>query len=207
MRIGDRIRQRRKELGMSAEELAERIGKDRATVYRYETGDIENLPISIIEPIAKALFTTPAYLMGWEETLPNNAIPYKRGRRLPILGSIPAGSPMLAIENVEGYDYADVPEDGEYFFLRVQGTSMINAGIYPGDLVLVKMQPCAENGQIVACLINSEEATLKRFYKRGDAIILQPENPKYSPIALSCKDFENGYARIIGVVKKLIRDI
>ena len=205
MRIGDRIRQRRKELGMSAEELAERIGKDRATVYRYETGDIENLPISIIEPIAKALFTTPAYLMGWEETLPNNAIPYKRGRKIPIVGTIPAGSPILAIENIEGYDYADVPEDREYFFLRVKGDSMVNANIFEGDLVLVEKCPCAENGQIVACIINGEEATLKRFYRQKDTVILQPENPAYPPIIVSCKDFDAGYARILGVVRELKR--
>lgn len=67
MNIGARIKYRRKELGMSADKLAEILGKDRSTVYRYEKGDIENLPLDILEPIAKALGTTPAYLMGWEE--------------------------------------------------------------------------------------------------------------------------------------------
>lgn len=66
MDIGLRIRNRRKELKMSADELGSRLGKDRSTIYRYEKGDIENLPLDILEPIAKALETTPAYLMGWE---------------------------------------------------------------------------------------------------------------------------------------------
>ena len=66
MTIGDRIKNRRKFLQMSAEELAKRIGKDRSTVFRYEKGDIENLPLDILEPIAKALETTPQYLMGWD---------------------------------------------------------------------------------------------------------------------------------------------
>ena len=66
MNIGDRIKNRRKYLKMSADELAKRLGKDRSTIYRYEKGDIENLPLDILEPIAKALETTPQYLMGWE---------------------------------------------------------------------------------------------------------------------------------------------
>lgn len=67
MSIGSRIKQRRIELGLDADELARKIGKSRATVYRYENGDIENMPTPVLEPIAKALETTPAYLMGWEE--------------------------------------------------------------------------------------------------------------------------------------------
>ncbi len=73
MTIGARINHRRNEIGLSVEQLAEVLGKNRATVYRYENGDIENLPISILEPIAKALRTTPAYLMGYEENLNNSA--------------------------------------------------------------------------------------------------------------------------------------
>lgn len=72
MAIGHRIKERRKALKMSAEELGQRLGKDRSTIYRYEKGDIENLPLDILEPIAKALETTPQYLMGWEEMQKNN---------------------------------------------------------------------------------------------------------------------------------------
>lgn len=67
MDIGLRIKERRKDLKMSAEDLGERLGKDRSTIYRYEKGDIENLPLDLLEPIADALDTTPAYLMGWEK--------------------------------------------------------------------------------------------------------------------------------------------
>jgi transcriptional regulator with XRE-family HTH domain len=74
MTIGDRIKDRRKYLRMSADELAKRLGKDRSTIYRYEKGDIENLPLDILEPIADALGTTPQYLMGWEEVQKNNDI-------------------------------------------------------------------------------------------------------------------------------------
>jgi transcriptional regulator with XRE-family HTH domain len=67
MNIGKRIKQRRKELGMSADKLGEILGKDRSTIFRYEKGDIENLPLDILQPIARALNTTPSYLMGWED--------------------------------------------------------------------------------------------------------------------------------------------
>ena len=74
MTVGQRIKQRRKELKISAEELGKRLGKDRSTVFRYENGSIEKLPIDILEPIAKALQTTPEYLMGWEKVQKKNDI-------------------------------------------------------------------------------------------------------------------------------------
>lgn len=74
MKIGERIKQRRKELKMSADELGKRLGKDRSTIYRYEQGYIENLPLDILEPIAAALQTTPQYLMGWEEVKKKNNV-------------------------------------------------------------------------------------------------------------------------------------
>ena len=74
MNIGQRIKQRRKELRMSADDLGKRLGKDRSTIYRYEKGDIENLPLDILEPIAAALNTTPQYLMGWEKVQKKNDV-------------------------------------------------------------------------------------------------------------------------------------
>ena len=73
MTVGQRIKQRRKDMGMSADELGKRIGKNRATIFRYENGDIENLPVDVLKPIAEVLLTTPQYLMGWEsETATEN---------------------------------------------------------------------------------------------------------------------------------------
>jgi repressor LexA len=74
MTIGNRIKDRRKQLRMSVDELAKKLGKDRSTIYRYEKGDIENLPLDILEPIAVALETTPQYLMGWEQVQKKNDI-------------------------------------------------------------------------------------------------------------------------------------
>ena len=74
MNIGKRIKERRKALKISADELGKRLGKDRSTIYRYEKGDIENLPLDILEPIAAALNTTPQYLMGWEDKIKKNPV-------------------------------------------------------------------------------------------------------------------------------------
>lgn len=120
---------------------------------------------------------------------------------VPIVGQVTAGSPILAVENIE--DTHPIPldwvEGNEAFLLRVQGESMIDAGILDGDLVLVKEQSNVENGDIVVALLN-EEATIKRFYKEEDSIRLQPENQFMEPI----------YARdvsVLGKVTSLIRKI
>ena len=84
---------------------------------------------------------------------------------------------------------------------------MINAGIREGDLVLLRRQETAENGQIVACLVDGEDATLKRFRVQKGVVILQPENPAYEPKLIPIREFETGAARIIGVAVKLVRDL
>lgn len=73
MTIGQRIKEQRKQLGLSVDDIAEQLGKNRATIYRYESDEIENLSITILEPLAKVLKTTPAYLMGWEDDLGNKS--------------------------------------------------------------------------------------------------------------------------------------
>jgi repressor LexA len=83
---------------------------------------------------------------------------------------------------------------------------MKNAGIQSGDLVLLHQQAQAENGQIVACMVQQEDATLKRFRRQGDWVILQPENTAYEPRIVPVSDFENGSARILGVAVRLVRD-
>ena len=84
MEIGERIKQRRLELNLTVDELAKRLGKNRATIYRYESNDIENFPTTILEPLAKALDTTPAYLMGWEESVPHYISALADGSKISI---------------------------------------------------------------------------------------------------------------------------
>lgn len=142
------------------------------------------------------------------DDLPPDAIPFVPSATCaPILGAIPAGYPTLAKEEIEGYAQIDYPDTHNYFWLRVRGDSMINAGIETGDLVLIRKQPCADDGQIVACRVNGDEATLKRFRQQDDAVVLVPENPKYPPKIVPASDFENGYASIIGVAVEIKREL
>lgn len=108
---------------------------------------------------------------------------FARALNVPVLGSIAAGAPILAVENIE--DTFPLPADlvgnDEVFMLRVKGDSMIDAGIFDGDLVAVRQQPDASNGDIVVALLE-DEATVKRFYRENGQIRLQPENPNYPPI-------------------------
>ena len=118
--------------------------------------------------------------------------------QIPIVGNVAAGSPILAEECIEDYLTFDAGgHQGEYFALRVRGDSMINAGILPGDLVVVRQQKTANNGEIVVAMIE-EEATVKRFSKRDGHIWLLPENEAYSPI-------DGTYAQILGKVTAVVR--
>lgn len=139
--------------------------------------------------------------------LPTNAIPYHTTGMAPVLGRIPAGAPLLAKDDIEGYEPVDASDPSNYYWLRVQGDSMINAGINSGDLVLIHVQNYAENGQIVACRVNGDEATLKRYREQKASILLMPENPNYEPYVVSKKDFNDGYAGIMGVAVEIKRKL
>lgn len=105
---------------------------------------------------------------------------------VPVIGSVAAGQPILAVENIESYFPipAEMMPNHETFMLKVKGESMINVGIFDGDQVLVQKQQTAENGEIVVALIE-DSATVKTFYREADHIRLQPENDAYDPIILS----------------------
>lgn len=197
MKIGKRIKERRMELGISSEELGKAIGKSRATIYRYENGEIEKFPLEALVPIAKALSTTPAYLMGWTDDPADSGTPEKTipvyeniepiaTQSLPVYDGIAAGKPRFMNDKIQLYASVttDVKAD---FILKVHGDSMIGARINDGDLVFIHQQPEVENGEIAAVAIG-DEATLKRFYKYGDTVVLRPENPTYSEMIYSGSD-------------------
>ena len=118
--------------------------------------------------------------------------------KVPIVGNVAAGSPILAEECIEDYLTFDTGgRSGEYFALRVRGESMLNAGILPGDLVVVRRQQTCNNGEIVVAMIE-DEATVKRFSRKNGHIWLMPENDAYAPI-------DGTYAQILGKVAAVVR--
>lgn len=203
MSTGERMKTRRKELCLSAETIAERIHVSPTTIYRYEKGDIEKVPSDVLIEIAAALHTTPAYLMGWEED-ESTATSSPNAVKIPVLGKVAAGLPITAVENV--LDYEEIPASlaatGDFVALQIKGQSM-EPRIYEGDIVIVRVQPTAETGDLAVVIVNGDEATVKKIKFLPEGILLQPFNPAYQPFFYSKHDIEYKPVRIFGKVVEL----
>ena len=175
MTIGDRIKIRREELGLSQEELAQKLGyKSRSSINKIEH-NTRQLTQKNIKAIADALDTTPSYIMGWnEEQKTTESI------LVPVFGMVAAGNPIEAIENIR--DHIDIPSDwnGDYRGFIVYGDSM-SPRILDGDILVVRRQDDAESGDIVVAMTD-DGATVKKLIKHSDHITLQPFNPSYEPM-------------------------
>lgn len=180
--FGDKIREARKAAGLTQRQLAETINVSNTSISNWEKGLSRPDP-DTIQNLCWALDVQPNYFFGAESRIyPDNILPMPEMRKIPLLGTIACGTPILATENTDGevsipeYIHAD-------FALRCKGDSMINARIFDGDIVYIRQQEAVENGDIAAVLIE-DEATLKRVKLYDDHISLEPENPLYKPIVL-----------------------
>ena len=171
----------------SVREIAEAVGLKSPSTVHFHLKSLEEAGV-ITRGAGKTRAITAVH--------PMESAPARPEHRIPVLGSVAAGEPILAQELVEDYIDFDAPAE-DCFALRIRGESMIGAGILPGDLVIVRRQPTALNGEIVIALIG-EEATCKRFSRRGGHVWLLPENPDYEPI-------DGTFARILGKVIGLQR--
>jgi repressor LexA len=174
MKTGEIIRALREKQGMSQETLAQRLGyRDRSSIAKIETGKVD-LSQTKLEQLSR-IFNVSLYQLTGIQEMPGS---YK----VPILGSIACGAPILAQEHIDGY--TGVPDFVHADFALVcRGDSMVGARIFDGDLVYIRQQDTVENGEIAAVLIEGE-ATLKRVRYGPDSVSLQPENPMYRPIIL-----------------------
>src|SRR6266571_671476 len=125
----------------------------------------------------------------------------KQGMGLPVMGRIAAGQPIEAVQNLETISLADFVRSKEVFVLEVRGESMQDEAILDGDYVLVEKTKTAHNGDIVVALVEMTDATLKRFYREGDKIRLQPSNAAMQPIIVPAASVEI-QGRVIGVLRK-----
>lgn len=204
-KMGERIKNRRLELGLSQEELAKRMGNSsRASVSTVETGK-EDLTTTRISKFAQALDVTPAYIMGWEEppkiTIETRSTPHY-SQRIRVLGKVAAGTPIEMIEDVIDYEEMPLDAGGDYFGLIIHGDSM-EPKISDGDVVIVKQQPYIDNGQIGIVTINGDDATCKRIYKYAESLVLMSTNPKYPPMEFSKEQVQSLPVRILGRVVEL----
>lgn len=201
MEIYERIKLRRKEIGLSAETVAERLGVSPATIYRYEKKDIKKFPTDILEPLAKVLHTTPAFLLGIDDDNKNKS---KTAVKIPVLGLVRAGIPMDAVEHI--IDYEEISEEmarqGEFFGLQIKGDSM-EPKISEGDVVIVRKQPDVESGEIAIVLVNGDEATIKKVQKFDGGINLIPSNSAYDVMTYTNEQIEKLPIRILGKVVEL----
>ena len=201
MTTGNRMKSRRKELGIPVDTVAASLGVSVATVYRYESGEIEKVPGTILEPLAKVLHTTPAYLMGWTAEhqsiqYPSNIMPLPAMKEWPVLGATACGKPLHR-EMLDETALAPVDIKADIVF-RCVGDSMINARIFDGDAVFIHLQPEVENGQIAVIRIG-DEYTLKRVYVFDHYVELRSENPTVKPIILRGPELEPDSFEVVGL--------
>lgn len=217
MNIGERINYLRTREKISADDLGKMVGVSRATIYRYENGDIEKFPIELLDPIARALRTTPEYLMGWDDNTKildvysklesqrqkkvyqfaehqlheqNNTVDEQS--TVYLVGQTAAGEPLEYGQLQPEQISVDVPKGADRA-LNVKGDSM-EPLIKDGSIVFYKDQPTVENGEIAIVEIDGSEVTCKKFYFDGDKVTLKSINEKYEDMV-----FSNG-VRIIGKV-------
>lgn len=209
MEINEILKNRRIELNLTQLDVAKAVGVSEATVSRWESGNIANMKRSRIAALAQILQIKPGVIMGLEgenESKNENISTIEKGIKIPILGSVRAGIPLEAIEDI--VDYEEIPEvmarNGEYFGLLVKGDSMSPVFV-DGDTVIVRKQESADTGDSVIAMINGDEATIKRLKRTEDGIILIPNNPQYLPMTYSNDQIKTLPVRILGKVVELRR--
>jgi repressor LexA len=209
MTVGERIKHRRIELGLSVDELSELLGKNRATIYRYESNEIEKLPTPVLEPLSKALQCSPAYLMGWSESKEDTSCEILKDnniRKIPLFESISAGFGAYADSKVIGYEAVYIESDydaAETIAIKVKGDSMYPK-IEDGDIIIVRKELDYKNGDIVAVIIG-DEGFVKRIKVSDDMLILESINPEYQNKIFKGKDMN--CVKVVGTVKKIIKSV
>ncbi len=184
--IGQRIKQRREALKMTQEELGASLRLNKSSIQRYESGQVKNIKLPIIQAISEKLDVDPMWLVGKTDVIGHSNSTFSQfdfsplhRKRIPLLGEIACGEPIYANEDRESYVMAGTDINAD-FCLIAKGDSMKGARILNGDIVFIRKQDMVDNGEIAAVVID-DEATLKRvnYYPDKNLLILKAENPKY----------------------------
>lgn len=201
MDIGEKIKIARITRGLTQEELGNMIGVQKSAIAKYESGRVVNIKRTTLQKIADVLDMNPSDLIFDDYTTSLSDSGTATVKRIPVLGRVVAGIPIDAIEEV--LDWEEIPESlartGEFFALQVKGDSM-SPRIQEGDVLIVRRQNDADEGDIVIAQINGDTACVKRLLKQEDGIVLQSFNPAYSPMFFSKKAVNEKPVHIIGKV-------
>ncbi len=194
--MAQKIKELRVANDMTLEQVADIVGVGKSTVRKWETGMIANMRRDKIAALAKALHTTPEYLMGWSTEIEISNLFKIETKKFRLLGNIACGEPIFADEQMDLYVEAGANIQAD-FCLKASGDSMIGARIHDGDIVFIRQQDMVEDGEIAAVLID-DEATLKRVYYDREAGVLQlfAENPQYKTMRFSGEELD--HIRILG---------
>lgn len=197
MSIGKNIKALRERSGLSQADFAKMLGVTDKAVSTWENET--RIPrMGVIQKIADCygLQKTDIIEDSPLSTLPPNVMPLPKMKKVPLVGQIACGTPILAEENIT--DYIDLPGHirADYALL-CKGDSMVNAGIQDGDIVYIRQQEEVENGQIAAVLVDEDEATLKRFYRMDGKVTLNAENPAHTPLVYVGDEIS--HVRVIGL--------
>lgn len=184
-------------------ELSKRINVNEGTISNYLKG--KYIPKQIrLEEIAGALRVTIPWLMGGDSPMDPQLSQPPKGAKIPVLGSVPAGIPIEAVQDI--LDYEEISEDmirsGEHFALRIKGQSM-EPRMKEGDVVIVRMQETVDNGDIAVVMVNGDDATVKKFYRDPNGITLVPLNPAFDPFHYTPTETNEMPVRVIGKVVEL----
>lgn len=200
MNMGDIIKQLRLQKGLTQEELGQVIGVQKSAIRKYESGLVQNMKRSSIKKLADFFEVSPSFLLGYVD--PEDSFPVDMSSNLrPVYASIVAGVPMEAQTDIIDRIAIDFPNPERYFGIKVNGDSMIEAGIPNGCVAIFRSQQNADNGQIVAACLNGE-TTLKRFTQVGDTIFLMPANASYTPIPVKDTDDFSIYGVLVETRQK-----
>lgn len=194
MLLNELIKTRRQDAGLTIRDVGEAVGVNPATVSRWESGEISNMRRDKIEKLSIILGIPVEILLGRD---PNSET--TRCKRIPVLGRVAAGVPTEAIENI--VDYVEIPEawHGDYFALKVRGTSM-SPRIVEDDILIVHRQQEAESGDIVIAQVNGDDATVKKLLITPAGITLQPFNAEFAPLFFDTDQQANLPVKILGRV-------
>ena len=222
-RVGKLITELRKERGLTQRKVAELIGMNYTYLSKMENGRLGTTPASeTLIKLADALCVDPDWLLTQCGRPPQKMVRqiarnpefFERLGKLPgknldavleqrafrLVGQIPAGQPLEAVEDLDSFELTEFFSPDSHFLLRVQGESMIGDNIQDGDLAVVRQQTTCEDGDIVVAIVDGQDATLKRLYRRGKQIRLQPSNESMEPIFVESERIEIR-GKLVGMIR------
>ena len=211
--IGSRIKQRREQIGLSMQDVADQLDVNRSSVMRWENGETNKIKLPIVEKLAQILQTSPDYLMGYNDEVDASVKPAflvmdtKKIRMIPLYNSVSAGFGALAVNYIEDYVHCLIEHDAEAdqtICIQVQGDSMFPK-IEDGDVIQVRKQTSVESGALAVVLLDKTEGMVKKVVYGKDWIELHSINPMYPVRRFEGQEITR--ISVVGLVRKIIKNV